>query len=268
LRFSVMWANHDWLDIHPATRNRGWPALASGTITPKAFEEATDHMIGRYFRHPSYWRVNGGLYLSFYEVMTLVRSLGGMENARAALEDLRRRVRAAGCGELHLNAVVWGLQILPGETAMKSPDETARYLGFDSVTSYCWIHHVHLKDFPETSYSYVIDKESSNFADRASNYTIPYFPNVTVGWDSSPRTIMTDKYDNLGYPFMASISGNTPEEFERGLLAAKSFADTQPENISVITLNAWNEWTEGSYLEPDLKTGMKFLEAVRKVFAP
>ncbi|MBL8995486.1 MAG: glycoside hydrolase family 99-like domain-containing protein, partial [Spirochaetia bacterium] len=30
--------------------------------------------------------------------------------------------------------------------------------------------------------------------------------------------------------------------------------------------NAWNEWTEGSYLEPDTKNKMGYLEAIRDVF--
>jgi len=33
------------------------------------------------------------------------------------------------------------------------------------------------------------------------------------------------------------------------------------------TLNSWNEWTEGSYLEPDTVDGAKYLEAIRTVFA-
>jgi hypothetical protein len=33
-----------------------------------------------------------------------------------------------------------------------------------------------------------------------------------------------------------------------------------------LTVNSWNEWTEGSYIEPDTVHGMKYLEAIRDVF--
>jgi hypothetical protein len=34
----------------------------------------------------------------------------------------------------------------------------------------------------------------------------------------------------------------------------------------VLTLNAWNEWTEGSYLLAEKRTGTQYLEAIRAVF--
>jgi hypothetical protein len=49
---------------------------------------------------------------------------------------------------------------------------------------------------------------------------------------------------------------------------AKDWCDRNtPEGYpKLISINAWNEWIEGSYLEPDEKYGMGYLEAVKHVF--
>lgn len=47
----------------------------------------------------------------------------------------------------------------------------------------------------------------------------------------------------------------------------KAYLDLHPElKAPLITINSWNEWTEGSYLEPDDLNGYGYLEAVKKVF--
>jgi hypothetical protein len=43
---------------------------------------------------------------------------------------------------------------------------------------------------------------------------------------------------------------------------------SKPGGPWILNINCWNEWTEGSYLEPDTVHGMKYLEAVREVFGP
>lgn len=266
LKFSLMWANHDWIDIHPATRDRSFATLAKGGVTEETFIKATEHMISNYFNHPSYWKVDDGLYFSFYELMSLVKGLGGIDETKRILADFRNRVRKAGLGELHLNAVVWGVQILPGEKKITNPNEMLKELGFDSVTSYVWIHHQELKNFPETAYSEIRDASMKDFVKFTDTYEVPYYPNVTMGWDSSPRTVQSDVFDNLGYPYMATLSGNTPEEFEKALAGAKAFLDKGLTKQRILTINAWNEWTEGSYLEPDMINGMGYLEAIQRVF--
>jgi hypothetical protein len=49
-------------------------------------------------------------------------------------------------------------------------------------------------------------------------------------------------------------------------MQAKSFVERGGNQPQIITINAWNEWTEGSYLEPDSVHGMDYLNAIRNVF--
>ncbi|MCP4397223.1 MAG: hypothetical protein GY801_07985 [bacterium] len=266
LQFALMWANHDWVDIHPAQRNMCPKVLKPGKLSPQAFVEATDHIIHAYFSRPNYWRVNGGLYFSFYELTKLLAGFGTIAETRAALDDFRARTRKAGLGELHLNAVVWNTPNLPGEETILEVNPLMEQLGFDSITSYVWIHHHEMPDFPTTSYAAFREISVNDYKTFTGQYQLPYFPNVTMGWDSTPRTIQSDVYDNLGYPFTPILQGNTPEEFTTALQAVKTFLDTGKTCPKIFTINAWNEWTEGSCLEPDTEHGMRYLEAIKSVF--
>lgn len=57
---------------------------------------------------------------------------------------------------------------------------------------------------------------------------------------------------------------NTPVSFAALLFKAKEYADNHPDQPKLITINAWNEWVEGSYLLPDMLNGFGYLKAVKK----
>lgn len=266
LQFALMWANHNWIDLFPIKRHmQGSPTLLyPGSVSAETFERMTDYIVEKYFSQPTYWKIDDCPYFSIYELFRLVEGLGSVDAARRSLDSFRLKTVKAGFPDLHLNAVVWGVQLLPGETRVSNPQQLLETLGFDSVTSYVWIHHLEMPHFPTTDYELLRRQIPAYWKLAAESYGVPYYPNVTMGWDSSPRTVQSDEFSNLGYPFIPVFKNNTPAAFCRALEDVKAFLETQPHKI--FNINAWNEWTEGSYLEPDMAYGMAYLEAIKTVF--
>jgi lipopolysaccharide biosynthesis protein len=83
----------------------------------------------------------------------------------------------------------------------------------------------------------------------------PHFPCCFVGWDNTARR---------GRHAIVMVH-STPELFRGQLgLMAKSVLH-KPREERVVFINAWNEWAEGMYLEPDMKRGHAYLESVARV---
>lgn len=239
LKFALMWANHDWLDCMPAAQGQPLPLIYTGAVDVEVFSHVTDEAI-KYFRKPNYWRVDGRPYYSIYEVMTLVKGLEGIAKTKAALDAFRAKAKAAGLLGIHLNAIGWGA-LTP---------EVVSQLGFDSVTDYTWAHHLSPEPYPEWA-----RKSEAQWPGLQALWRVPYFPNVSVGWDNTPR-----------FSWLTNVTQSTPLEFESALLQARTFVESTKEVPRIVTINSWNEWTEGSYLEPDMTHGTGHLDAIGRVF--
>ncbi len=80
-------------------------------------------------------------------------------------------------------------------------------------------------------------------------------PTIVPNWDRTPRSgkgalIFTD---------------STPELFKRHVEDALDIVCKKDEDHRLVFLKSWNEWAEGNYMEPDLRFGHGYLDALREV---
>ena len=264
-KFAVMWCNHDAIQAHPGCVAGPRPVLASGAVTPEIFRRATQYCIDHYFANPSYLRVKGKLFYSVYLLPKMVKELGGPAAARALFDDFRERVREAGLGELHFTAVYVGSKYRDGKPNTLEVNELTAAVGLDSRTAHCWDWSAH-QEFPCVDYATVAAEHAALRRRLAADFALPYNPVVMPGFDSSPRTVQSDVYSRVGYPFVPILCGSTPAAFERVLREARSFVESAEFRGDFLTIHSFNEWTEGTCLEPDEEFGFGYLEAIRNVF--
>lgn len=269
MKFALMWANHDWKNFHPGNRDTGNYKITFPWTTRKdTIPYVWDYLIEHYLTQPNYWKINGKPYFSIYAISRFISQMGGVEDAAEVLEDFRARAKAAGLTGLHLNAV--GLDMLD-----RSPQSAARHdqvikAGFDSCTSYncVCLSEKWMQEFPRVDFQEMADDYIEVAKKTMQALPFPFYPVITTGWDPSPRTIQSEVYDPTPcYPWMA-VMESSPEKLADATRKTAELLMTRPADERIMFFNAWNEWTEGSYLEPDNFYGMKLLEAIRDALKP
>ena len=269
MKFALMWANHDWKNFHPGNRDTANYKITFPWTTRKdTIPYVWDYLIEHYLTQPNYWKINGKPYFSIYAISRFISQMGGVEDAAEVLEDFRARAKAAGLTGLHLNAV--GLDMLD-----RSPQSAARHdqvikAGFDSCTSYncVCLSEKWMQEFPRVDFQEMADDYIEVAKKTMQALPFPFYPVITTGWDPSPRTIQSEVYDPTPcYPWMA-VMESSPEKLADATRKTAELLMTRPADERIMFFNAWNEWTEGSYLEPDNFYGMKMLEAVRDALKP
>jgi len=106
--------------------------------------------------------------------------------------------------------------------------------------------------FRGTFYDYTAT--ARRFRDRElPDFTL--FRSVMPSWDNTARR------QNDGHIFL----GAAPEEYEQWLRAmVRETMKLKAGDERIVFVNAWNEWAEGNYLEPDRRYGRQYLEATKR----
>ena len=264
MKFCLMWANHDanhlW-DKRNSDKDLS-TVIWSGVVTPKIFSEICDRTIEKYFKKDNYYCIDGCPVYMIFDIDNFIRSFGTSDECKKGIEEFRQKTIDAGFKGLHLQFVHWRNRVfnwLSDEDSQNGVSSSQMYdfLGADSVTSYNWGCST---DF-DGDYSAVTDNYINAIKSECENLNIPFYPNISVGWDNNVR--FNDFVPGV-------VVNNTPEGFRAACEKIKGFVDASIEKgvmkAPFITVNSWNEWTETSYLEPDDLYGYGYLEEIKNVF--
>jgi hypothetical protein len=82
-------------------------------------------------------RVDGKPYFSIYAISSLLNVFKSVEEINRLLKEFREDARKV-VGEIHINAVIGELSLLPGED-IEMGFPLLNQLDVDSYSSYCWL---------------------------------------------------------------------------------------------------------------------------------
>jgi len=235
LNVAIMWANHNAPDTHSAD---DWRAV-------------TKEWIERYFSLPSYFRIDGKPAVFIWNPNGLRSDLEKRsESVRDCLAESQRMARDAGYEGITFVAMGYDFS---GAQMNRLREE-----GYKGLTTYHEWGAAVDSAFAARRMSFEQVVRLAPTAWERINTSagdLTYYPVVDTGWDSRPW-----HGDNS-----LVIEGRSPELFEALLRAAKAFCETHKKDL--VVLGPWNEWGEGSYIEPCTEFGFDMLERVRTVFA-
>ena len=239
--FCLCWANENW--------TRRWDGKASDILLGQAHSDADDAAViadlMRYMRHPNYIRVDGRPLLAVYRV-TLFPDF-----ARTA-RLWRTLCRQAGLGEIYL-VLVESFELVHRQV------DPARF-GCDASIEFPPQELANARPSSGPLLNPCFAGHTADYRELALRFALreapPYvrFRGVMPGWDNTARQ------QDRSFCFEHA----TPGAFEAWL--EHTIARTRIERSGderIVFINAWTEWAEGAYLEPDRRFGHAFLQAVR-----
>lgn len=238
MNYCICWANENW--------TRRWDGREEEVLLSQVHSVEDDEAFIadalRFFRDPRYIKVDGRPLLIVYQTQKMP------EPARTAA---RWRAYCARNG-------FRGLYLVAAQTC-GFLDPTP--IGFDAAVQFP-PHNRGIENLAPLldTYGPFFGQihEYSALAEintvQSKEYTL--FNTVCVGWDNTARR----------GPAARIFQHSTPRGYERWLTDAIGLAlKAHPPDRRYVFINAWNEWAEGTHLEPDRKFGYAYLNATSRV---
>lgn len=242
--FCICWANENWTRRFDGTNSE---VLMSISETEESYIKFFESIMP-YISDERYIQVNEKPVIIIYKP-------SHMPNSKKVISNWRRKYFKATGKELYIigvhewtfkeNILEYGYDAItefqPGSIIMNLKDINSK------------LHFIR-DDFKGKVYDYndILDKKV-----YAINNKIPkVYKAVMPMWDNTARK------NNAGTIFHNS----SPELYEKWLGYAVDYTMNNKElDGKFVFINAWNEWGEGAYLEPDKKYGYAYLQATRNV---
>ena len=237
--FCLCWANENW--------TRRWDGREQDLLIGQEHSPEDDlhfiEHISRYLNDSRYIRVDGRPLLLVYRPSLL-------PNAAETVERWRHWCREHDIEEPYV-AMVQSFQTYdPRPFGMDAAIEFPWHTGMpNDVTA-------HLVPSKSDFRGFVFDW--NDYAEKCEEHPDqPWLQmrGIMPGWDNTPRR-NTDAH---------LFHGHSPESYGRWLRSAMrwTLARHRSPDERLLFINAWNEWGEGAYLEPDQLYGYAFLQATR-----
>jgi lipopolysaccharide biosynthesis protein len=249
--FMFCWANENW--------TRVWNGGEKDILIEQVYSEEDDkrhiHYLLRFFRDPRYIRIKGKAVIGIYrstKVPDIDKTIK-IWRKEAMKEDIELYVCRVESfreiGEQYITKEIDGaIEFSPhitigyknrrGYIMERGINKVARFLNGKNIL------YIPAIDYKE----YVVFQEERIFP------SYKYYPSVTPRWDNTPRS--KNRVPTIWI-------NSSPELFGRWLTNVLKKFKAYSEEENLVFINAWNEWGEGNYLEPDIKFGHRYLEEVR-----
>lgn len=267
--FCLCWANHDWTS---KTWQKGNNFRRDSMIMKMEYskEDYVRHFnyVLPAFRDPRYITVDG-------KPLFAVWAPHHIPDAREFIDLWQQLARENGLPGIHFVGHTDNAgKGLPGQAAdYYSADKAKEYyqavldLGFDAVMSSGYRRAVALLQGKTrmmwrmlSGKTFAPTYSKMDYSRLMANYYVPedagenIYPTLLPQWDRTPRAGKNSEI----------VVDSTPARFQETVETAIELIRQKEPEHQLLFLKAWNEWGEGDYVEPDLKFGHGYIQAIRQ----